>query len=322
MKLRIYSLLIFFTTVPLLAANGDGGYAGAFLRIGMGARAKAMGDCHTALPTDAISGFYNPALLPHLENRSVTVSMSFMPLDRSLDYIGYAQSLQPGSEGGERPPLKAGFSLAWIRAGVDNIDGRDFSGNHTQMYSHSEHAFYLSFALSPAKSFSLGVSGKVIYNRFPEMDREENAVTSQGFGIDIGAFYTPFSSLMIGVVTRDNISKYSWNTDKVWERGTSITDHFPKIIRSAVAYTFPGEWLLASAEVETSDKQNPRYHVGAEFNLGDFGALRLGMDHDLPTFGLGISTRVFGHLTFLNYAFIASGDAPDPDHVFSWTFNL
>lgn len=324
MKKTFYIFLFaVFMSVPVFASDGDGGYAGAFLRMGIGAKAKSMGDAYTAIPEGAMAGIYNPALLPHLQERQAMVSFAFLPLDRKLDYIGYAQSLHP-KHGDEEDgnPLSAGFSVAWIHAGVDNIDGRDGSGNHIGTFSNSENAFYLSFAVSPAPIFSIGVSGKVLYNRFPGIGQKDAAITSTGFGIDLGAFLTPVKNLMFGVVLRDNMSKYTWNTDKLWERGTSTTYKFPKVMRGAITYRIPQQWLLLSAEIENSKEQNPRYHFGAEISHKQIGALRLGYDAGSPTFGLGFFVRLFGRDASINYAFIAANEGPGADHIFSWTFNL
>lgn len=320
---KIGILLLFAAISGGLASEGDGGYAGAFLRMGMGARAKAMGDAFTAIPEDAIAAFYNPALLPHLKTRQALVSFAFLPLDRKLDYIGYAQALQPRvAEEESARPLRAGFSVAWVHAGVDQIDGRDMSGNHIGYFSNSEHAFYLSFALSPAQFLSVGISGKVLYNRFPKIAQEDKAITSRGFGMDIGAFVTPFTNLMIGVTLKDNLSKYTWNTDKLWDRGTSTTYQFPRVLRSGVAYRIPQEWLLVAFDVEQSKLQNPRYHFGMEFSYPNIGALRLGIDHDRPTMGVGFFAHVFGKNVKISYGFVDQKEAPGSDHIFSWSFDL
>lgn len=324
MKRLTHIFIISLVFAPIIfASEGDGGYAGAFLRMGIGARAKSMGDAYTAIPQGAMAGIYNPALLPHLKEREALVSFAFLPLDRKLDFVGYAQPLSPKvSQGEDANPLKAGFALAWIHAGVDNIDGRDGSGNHIGYFSNSEHAFYLSFAISPAKFLSIGVGGKVLYNRFPKIAQKDAAVTSTGFGLDVGVYITPIQNLMIGAVIRDNLSKYTWNTDKLWDRGTSTTYNFPKVLRGAVAYRIPQDWLLLAAEIENSDEQNPRYHFGAELSYQNLGALRFGFDDGYPTFGLGFNTLLFGKRTGLNYAFIAVGEAPRADHIFSWSFTF
>ncbi|HOY43168.1 MAG TPA: hypothetical protein PKY55_14085 [bacterium] len=315
--------LLLMLALGASASEGDGGYAGAFLRMGIGARAKAMGDAFSAVAEDAFAGVYNPALLPHLPGRLAALSYAFLPLDRKLDFIGYAQPLRPGNgEDGEHNPLRAGFGLAWIHAGVDGIDGRDLAGNHTQDYSFSENAFFLSFALSPAEKFSIGVNGKILYARMPGVNNDESAVTSMGLGVDFGAYYAPFRQLSLGLVMRDNLSKYTWNTEKVWERGTSVNDRFPRTLRLAVAYRPPVEWLLLTAESEDAKEQNPRYHFGAEAALPAVGALRAGLDDGQLTFGLGCNLQIYGKKMALNYAYVAPGEGPRADHIFSWHASL
>lgn len=322
-KVNWLASLLMLLACSAVASDGDGGYAGAYLRMGIGARAKSMGDAFSAVAEDAFAGVYNPALLPHLSGRQAALSYAFLPLDRKLDYIGYAQPLRPKSEEGEeRAPLSAGFALAWIHAGVGGIEGRDLAGNYTQEYSFSENAFFLSFALSPAERLSFGVNGKILYGRMPGLNNDESAITSMGLGVDFGAYYALFKDLSLAVVLRDNLSKYTWNTEKVWERGTSVNDKFPRTTRLAVAYRPPMQWLLLTAETEDSKQQNPRYHFGAEASWRDVGALRLGLDDGQLVFGLGIAMQVYGKRMGLSYAYAAPGDAPRADHIFSWNLSM
>ncbi len=322
MKKIFFILIIAIAAHNVFAASGDGGYAGAFLRMGFEARSKALGDAFTAVPEGAVAGIYNPATLPNMNTRQAILSTSFLPLGRNLNYIGFAMPIRPKAKGDGAAPRNAGLAVGWINAGVDNIDGRDRSGNHTDMLSNSENAFFMSFALKPSPYFSIGLSGKILYNRIPDIADEGGALTSSGFGIDIGAYSNPLPGLMLGVVLRDNMSKYSWNTDKVYERGTSTVYKFPKTVRAGAAYRIPQQWLLLVADIETSDVQNPRYHFGAEFQYKELGAVRAGLDHESPTFGFGFYFKLFSKQTVLNYAFMPGLEALSPDHVLSWTFDF
>ena len=320
--LIIFMIALLGAQISVAESRGDGGYAGAFLRMGFEARTKALGDAFTAVPEGAVAGIYNPATLPNLKSRQANLSTSFLPLDRHLHYIGFALPIHPKAKDGKSQLLDAGLAIGWINAGVSDIDGRDRSGNHTQMLSNSENAFFMSFALKPSPYLSIGVSGKILYNRIPDIAEENSALTSSGFGIDIGAYSNPLPGLMLGLVLRDNMSKYSWNTDKVYERGTSTIYEFPKTIRAGAAYRIPQQWLLLVADVESSDVQNPRYHLGAEFEYKQIGALRAGLDHDTPTFGLGLYIKLLGKHTVLNYTYMPGLEALAADHVFSWAFDF
>ncbi len=322
MKKSITCFIILVNVWLAQARNGDGGYAGAFLRMAIGARAQALGDAYSAVPQGAVAGMYNPALLPHLRHRQLTLSYGHLPLDRSTSYIGFAIPLQPKQSEDGMGLLKAGFSLAWLRAGVDNIDGRDMSGNSIGAFSNSENAFYFSFAMAPLPQLSIGISAKVLYNRMPNLANDNSAVTSKGFGIDIGAYYSPLTDLSLALVLRDNNSKYTWNTDKLWDRGTSTTYKFPRVWRAAAAYRIPQKWLLVTAELEDSKEQNPRIHVGAEFSYQEIGAVQLGLDDARPCFGLQFGAYLFDRRTTLNYAYVFADEGPGADHLFSWGFEF
>lgn len=322
MKLEKWVFFITMSMITSVFAAGDGGYAGSFLRMGVGSRARALGDAYTAVADGAGSILYNPAVLPHTQSRQAIVSLAFMPLDRNLDYVAFATPLRPNVGDASTPPMNAGLGIAWVHAGVDQIDGRDSAGRHTQYYSNSEHAFYMSFAVSPSDYLSIGVSGKVLYNRMPGLERQDNPLTSSGFGLDFGVYSNPFKSLTLGLAVKDIMSKYTWSTDKVYEHGTSTTYDFPQIIRMAAAVQVLPEIFLLLADVETSDKQNPRYHFGSELSYPDLGALRLGLDHDMFTFGIGFYLNILDIDTQLGYAFINGHDSINADHVVTWVFNF
>ncbi len=313
-------MLILLPAAMIMAAGADGGYAGAFLRMGFEGRSAALGDAFTAVPEGATAGFYNPAVLPQLPNRQAVIAFSFLPLDRSLDFVGVAVPVRPSAGGGN--PMNAGVMLGWLHAGVDRIDGRDFAGNHTQDLSNAEHAFIMGVALSPSPRLSIGLAGKVLYNRIPDIAEQGGALTASGFGIDVGVFFRLLNNLTAGATLKDNMSKYTWNTDKVYERGTSTTYRFPRRLRIGAAWRTWQQRLLILGDIETSDKQNPRFHFGAEVAIHPMAALRLGWDHDNPAFGFGLTAQLLGKTAALNYAFLPNSNALSPDHVLSWTIDF
>ena len=133
-------LAILGIAVPLYAGT-NAGLAGAFLRLGLGARALAMGDVGVALPASGYGIYYNPASLPHLERMTLLTSYSLLPLDRQLNFVGFAAPLHPlAGRAGEA--MNAGVGLGWIGANSGDIDARDNDGNQIGTFSNSENAFY------------------------------------------------------------------------------------------------------------------------------------------------------------------------------------
>ncbi|HEX9934352.1 MAG TPA: hypothetical protein VGB38_04070, partial [bacterium] len=184
--------ILIFTVLATVHATADdvgrGGYAGSYLRMGLGSAGMAMGGGSVALVRDGCTSYYNPAGLVFLEKRWATASLHSMALDRKLFHVGYAQSIKAkrGTRGKTQPFIRGGFSLGWICAGVDKIDGRDFDGRHTDMLSSWENAFFFSFAMNPAPPIAFGFNGKLLYSRFAKVRNDGKAMTTAGFGFDIG----------------------------------------------------------------------------------------------------------------------------------------
>ena len=116
-KLILGTIITFLTIFA-----GNGGYAGGYLRIGMGPTGQALGNSGTAYMEPVPSSiYYNPALLTKFADRSFELGLSSMSLDRHFHYLAYAT------------PLKgtAAIGAYYIKSGVDNITGRDNTGQKT-----------------------------------------------------------------------------------------------------------------------------------------------------------------------------------------------
>ena len=219
--------LVFLLTLLILpaaaAAQGEGGLAGPFLRMGLGARAIAMGGAQTAIADDGYAAFYNPGGLPFLNKRHFSTTYSLLSLDRRIQYISYSQRLEP----------LAGLSLFWLRAGTDNIDGRDLSGNHTFDLSESMNVFGLSFANRFHDKVSVGLTIKVIKQ---SLDLVSNELSADDLLFDIGIMLIPLKDLKIGVQFKDLNGGLSWDTQDIFSRGTISVDSIPYIINVGASY--------------------------------------------------------------------------------------
>ena len=103
--LKILLILVMFCPAAS-GETGDGGYADAFLRLGLGARAMGMGGAFVAVADDATGGFFNPAGLVQITKRTFGASYRKMTLDRRLSYVAYNHPVRD----------EATISLAWINA--------------------------------------------------------------------------------------------------------------------------------------------------------------------------------------------------------------
>jgi len=306
-----------FSVVTVWADDvGRGGAAGAFLRMGLGARSLGMGGGSAALVDGANTAYFNPGGLSFIENRWVTGSLHAMPLNRRITYLGYAQPLNKGRRRGH---LKGGFAVGWLSAGVSDIDGRDFSGVHTDMINTAEHAYYFSFAISPAERISIGFSAKLVNHRYPGISGPGTILSAIGFGFDAGIMVRPVKNLTLGLVLRDLRTAYTWDTQDFYELGTQQRDAFPKVFRAGFAWNLPFKKLLFIFDAEKVDGRPWRFLGGVEAGSFQGAFARAGFRYDNLTFGGGYRKVLGGFTLSLDYALLLDSTAPGVNHLFTWS---
>jgi hypothetical protein len=323
----IKSFLLFFFFIFVANAIAQGGYAGAFLRMGIAARSEAMGRAYVAVVEGNESAFYNAASVAMLQRRELNLSFRPLTLDRNFAYIAIGLPIHPKTDSAGNA-LNGGLSVSWIHAGVSNIDARDFDGEKYATLSNAENAFSLSFALQPHPRATIGLSVRVVMNRFNGVTQDEGNLSSNTTGFDFGALIEPMDGVRLGAAARNVNLKYSWNTQEVYERGTTNFDTFPRAFRTGLAISRPWSWLTLAADYErrvatTRDKNrfiDATWHVGAVANLRNFVQLRLGVNDGQPTFGGGYAFGLLGRKSELHYAFVTHPESLDNDHVFGWAF--
>lgn len=201
---------------------GGGGAAaqdvapGSFARNGFSARGIAMGNALVADLSGDASPYYNPALAPYQTGQSLSASAAFLSMDRELQFLQFATPIRPS----------AGIAVGLIHAGVNDIDGRDASGYHTQTLSTDEFALFLAFGNRFGDRLSAGTALKLY--RADVLDVVEPTLT---LGVDAGITYAVSPALHVGLVVGDLLARYSWDTSQALEGGRSTTDRFPVRIR-------------------------------------------------------------------------------------------
>jgi hypothetical protein len=105
-------ILLIAVSLPLLAEDATG-QAGAYLKMGVGARALGMGGAFTAIANDATAAFWNPAGLVQLDKKSISTMHTVLKLDRTYNFVNYVQPLKK---------RKAAWGINYTRFGVDNMN--------------------------------------------------------------------------------------------------------------------------------------------------------------------------------------------------------
>jgi len=301
----------------LLWAGTNGGIAGSFARVGAGARAKAMGNAYTGLAEGTSAIYFNPGALPFGESAMFTATTSKMALDRNLDYIAFVAPVHPKAEG---QVVNAGLGLAWLHAGVGDIDARDFDGRPLEMIDMSSNLFLFSFGIQFHERLGGGLTAKVIYETFGEIGNEESSVNGDGFGIDAALYGRPIDHLSLGVHVKDIGAKTTWNTTEYWSQGGSKVDEWPLQYRFGAAYDY--EWLTGVVDLETSEQSDTRLHAGLEASTkikeDQTAALRAGLDHENINFGLGLGFAFWKVTSIVDFTYTIEKIAPDDAIMVSW----
>lgn len=321
--------LIVFSSVEISNAQ-LGSYAGAFSRMGFGARGLSMGNSMVSDVFGDINGINNPSLSAFQEQGLVNLGYTFLSLDRRLNFVGFTKKfkLKNKQTGG------AGITIAWINAGVGDIDGRDNDTKQIGMFSTFENEFYFGAGFLVSEQVSLGLGFKLYYSKlFDE-------VTATSFAIDIGAVYKANDKLSFGFSLKDIGAKYEWQTSALYgSLGNTTKDKFPKVADVGATYLLPKNFGLVSLGLQQyfnpennpdtngvipENKNNTIVKIGFEINVISQVKFRGGLERidfssdDFtgnlkPSFGLGLSKKFSENINLgIDYSFQLEPYTHDP----------
>ncbi|MBD3225064.1 MAG: hypothetical protein GF313_10075 [Caldithrix sp.] len=307
-KYIIIGLMLGLTAGIAQAQNG--GNAGAYLRMGLGARSTSLGNAGAADVSNGFSFYYNPALTSFLDAKVGALSYSFLSLDRQFNFIGYGMDVAPGG----------GLALALINTGVDDITGYNSVGEQTGEIGHSANAAYFNFSRKFFNKFSIGLTIKYLWESLDVQGDDD--YQSQGVGVDAGLLYKITPTLQVAAVVRDINSQLKANTENLFEFGGTTVDKFPTLYIIGARYQTPLPWLSVLYDYERSTKNDDRHHFGVETSYQDRLGFRLGLNHDRLMAGAGMGFKILSARAKLDYVFVPPVTDEGSSHIFSWQFIL
>jgi len=340
------SLSICAAFLPAHVFAQNGGFAGAFTRMGFGPRGMAMGNALTAYSGEGVFAHYNPALAARAgDDIQIDIGTAVLEFDRSLHMVSGTFALPP----------KAGFSFSFLNANVSDIDGRTVSGFDTGEFSTNEFQFKGSFGLAFSKKFSVGAGFK-----FNLSDFAEGIENANSFGIDLGIHYRPSEYLSFGAAIQDLFAEQSLDTEDFFNSDGSIEteDTFPKRFKFGAAYQFKTIEAVISSEFEirtqTSDIErneintfdgtpqvfserdeittsSTQWRVGGSYKVHERITGRLGYqiqdldnfdDSDQFSFGFSLLLPFDTYSPAIDYAFVREPGGFSSFHVFAIQLNI
>lgn len=304
--------------------------AGSFSRLGFGARGIGMGNAMSSIKDGNLVSYYNPALAVFQNGNSFQTSYSFLSLDRQLNFLSFTRKFEFGKkempDGTMQPRSIAGISVGILNAGVTKIDGRDSQGNKTEELSTSENQFFVAVANKFSEKLSVGIAFKFYYYKLYE------DVTTNAFGIDIGALYSINSAITVSLAVSDLNTKYKWDTGKIYgSGGLTSEDKFPLMKKIGFSYRFDEPKLIVSIEYESSNSRASYLRAGTEYNLFQDLFIRAGVDKvninnfDIPvrpSFGLSYFYKAGSIDLGFDYAYVMEPYSAGDQHVIGINVNF
>ena len=298
--------------------------AAQFLKIGVGARALAMGGAYSAVSNDATALYWNPAGLSAMKKNEILLDHQDWILDIDLDFIGGSYKTPFGT---------IGAAISTMYMGEMEVTTTHDPEGTGEKFNAGSIMGQLTFSKSLTDRFSFGVSTKII---------RESIYNSRasGIAIDLGTLYnTQIPGLTMGM----SISNYgtkmkmegrdlllqtevdpSLESDPININANFATDAFelPLIFRFGLAYKKSLKNHLAflfAADALHPNDNTECINLGSEISYKNFVFLRSGLSNLYQrdsiaglSMGCGIKLKISNSHYYIDYTYMDMGALGNP----------
>ncbi len=273
-----------------------GTIGGQVLKIGVGARAVAMGSSFVSVADDATAVYWNPAGIARMQKSVLSINHTTWLAD-----IGYAQATYlfhtrflPGTIGVHAS------SLFMDEQQVRTVfrpqgEGRSFDAG--------DMAVGLTYGRSLTDKFSAGIGANYLQSSLA-------SYTGSAVAFDFGTLYnTGYRSLRIGMAIQNIGSDMKFIEDEV---------KLPTVFRVGMSmnlYESGSQMVVMAGDFSHPPDNNERASWGMEYGFKEFLFLRGGyqFNYDLETFSAGLGFKVAAALNSearVDYAYTDMGVMP------------
>ena len=169
--------ILIVTSAAVGYASGPGTSAASFLKIGVGARASAMGEAFTALASDGTSLYWNPAGLTQLPAKELSATYNSWLQEINQGYLSFSFPLATGA---------LGLGVNYVEMG--KMEGRDEYGSPTGDFTASDTHVFIGYA-TKFKTVAWGLTLGTLQDVIKE-DRKTTFLANVGFLYPVGEFLT------------------------------------------------------------------------------------------------------------------------------------
>jgi hypothetical protein len=254
------------------AISKVGTTAATFLEIGIGPRAIGMGGAFVAVADDATACYWNAAGISRLPKNEVTLVHTEWLADVNSDFAGIVLPL------GEFGTIGANITtLTMDDMEVTTIEDQDGTG---EMFGSADFALGLSYARNLTDRFSIGFTGKYIYQKIWHS-------TASSMALDVGTLFTTrFNDMKIGMSISNFGNKMKLEGKDTLVRHENVSAHLdtgswslPLLFRVGVAMDVVhggNNRLTMAADALHPNDNTECMNVGAEYGFAEMFFLRVG----------------------------------------------
>jgi hypothetical protein len=295
---KYFLIVLLILSIKTFAQNDGAANTGfSFLKLGVGARALAMGDAYSSICDDGTAVIYNPARLNSGNSNNVTLMYNSAMQDLTNNYIGAKLKFN-----------KFGIGVGLFKTNVAGIEIRTIPGAPIDKFDAQNLSLNVSMCYEIYKDLSIGVTSKMLYEKI-YIDE------SSGVGFDIGTNYVKDNMSLSFVLS--NLGSVNELKD--------VSTKLPTAVRFGGAYTFKKNnlnFILALEGFKVLDGGNLHVNSGGEISYKDLLFIRLGYQtaYENKGFTTGIGFRYKSII--LDYAFIPYSDSFGTSNTISLGFNF
>ncbi len=291
-------LIIVSTFLLSLTGYGQSSETGttsaAFLKLGAGARAAAMGNSGVAISSGADALYWNPSLLGLQSNSDVLISYNKWIAETHNSFIGLTMPTSAGT---------FGFGILAFASGemtrTNAIPGQNMPYTEESSFWNIDGALYAGYGVDVYKNTCFGISAKGIYQNLAEE-------SFAGFAVDLG-LSTKFAvndfGFSVGFAVNNIGPKMKYTDEEV---------DLPLMITGGASIRFYHDQALVSVSGGSID-ENTQIKFGGEFTPIEYVSLRVGyrtgledVNGDITGITAGLGLQYSG--LKLDYAYNAYGD--------------
>jgi hypothetical protein len=268
-----------------------GTLGGQSLKIGVGARAAAMGEAYVALSDDATAVYWNPAGIARMSGQSLSLNHTSWPANILFDQAAYVFNIKwiPGM---------IGVNVRALTMSRDIVRTTYLPEGTGDTFDAGEWAYGLSYARALTDKFSAGFSLNYVQTG---LDDVKGSSTTFDFGTlyDVGVL-----GAKIGMSIQNIGSDMTFIDEKV---------KMPVFFRVGGSFDVMQQGenrLIAAAEFTHPPDNSEKLNLGAEYGFHDYlflrGGYKLNYDTQGLTAGFGVKfplTLVKSSVARLDYAY-------------------